>query len=327
MTRLQIAFRTESEKDASTESESFFCKDNFFLVAEGLGGDYLGEMARETAKQGISSSFFKHLKKDRSPGMAIVSALTEVNGEMLAESRKIGKKMAASVSAVYISGKIMYFCHLGDSRVYCLQREEIVQLTRDHTVAAEDTFAEMGGEDPRLLKALTDGLGIHEKPDIKVKTFGLRDKDVILMTTEGLTRYLSNMQILKLSMKQSSVKRFAGRLIEEAKRKGARDSMTLGLIRVSEFPLPLNKSVFAAAILLALALAGGYGIKSRGPAEPVKEEIQRIAPAPRKARSKTADNQDRPGAQGCAGAEARAGDQDRRNGSNPRAPAQAREAP
>jgi PPM family protein phosphatase len=148
MTRLQIAFRTESERDAQAESESFYCKDNFFLVAEGMGGDYLGEMARETAKQGISSSFFKHLKKEQSPGVAMVSALREVNEEMLEESGKIGKTMAASVSAVYISGRIMYFSHLGDSRIYCLQGGEIVQLTRDHTLGEEDSFAEMGGGIP-----------------------------------------------------------------------------------------------------------------------------------------------------------------------------------
>jgi len=263
MARLQIAFRTESGKDALTDSDSFFCKDNLFLVAEGVGGDYLGEMAKETAHNGIPSRFFDHLSKERSPGAAMISALKEVNKEMLLERKKIGKKMAASVSVVYISGKIMHFCHLGDSRIYCLQRGEIVQLTRDHTVGEENAYAEMGGRDPRLLRALTDGLGVHDNPDIKVKTFALADKDVILMTTEGLTRYLSNMQILKLSMKQNGVKRLAARLLEEAKRKGARDSMTLGIIRFKEFPIPVSRRVATgAAIAVALAMLGGYALRS-----------------------------------------------------------------
>jgi hypothetical protein len=131
----------------------------------------------------------------------------------------------------------------------------------------------MGGRDPRLLRALTDGLGIHENPDIKVKTFALGDKDTILMTTEGLTRYLSNMQILKLSMKQNGVKRMAARLLEEAKRKGAQDSMTLGIIRCTELPIPINRRVAAVgAIVIALALLGGYALKSdREPVLPIAE--------------------------------------------------------
>jgi protein phosphatase len=276
MPRLQIAFKTENEKDAPTVSESFFCKDNLFLVAEGLGGDYLGEMAKEKACKEIPNHFFNHLSKDRSPGAAMVSALEEVNGEMLLERKKTGKRMAASVSVVYISSKIMYFCHLGDSRIYCLQKGEIVQLTRDHTVGEENSYAEIGGQDPRLLRALTDGLGIHEEPDIALKTFALRDKDIILMTTEGLTRYLSNMQMLKLSMKQNSVKRLAARLIEEAKRKGARNSMTLGIIRFGEFPIWVDKRIVAgSAIVIALAvLLGIYAMKSRQePVRPVPGKV------------------------------------------------------
>jgi len=244
-------------------------------------------MAKEAAYKGIPTRFFNHLSREHSPGAALVSALTEVNNEMLIERKKIGKKMAASVSVVYVSGKMMYFCHLGDSRIYCLQGGEIVQLTRDHTVGEEDSYAEMEGRDPRLLRALTDGLGIHEAPDIKVKTFALRDNDVILMTTEGLTRYLSNMQILKLSMKQNGVKRLAARLLEEAKRKGARDSMTLGIIRFKEFPVPVNrKVVVGTAMVVAVALLGGYAFKSgRKPVPQIDQKAREtLAPSEEKER-------------------------------------------
>lgn len=242
------------------ESESFLCKDNLFVVAEGVGGDYLGEMAKEWACKGISSSFFKRLSEERSPGIALLNALKDVNEELLQERKKVGKKMAASVSVAYIPSKIMYFSHLGDSRIYCLHKGEIVQLTKDHTVGQEDPLAEIGDRDPRFLRALTNGLGIHERPDIKVKTFALEENDIILMTTEGLTRYLSNMQIQKLSLKQTALKKLSRRLLEEAKRKGARDSMTLGVMRFEKFPFLFDRRMMAASglALLVLALLLGY---------------------------------------------------------------------
>jgi protein phosphatase len=262
MPRLLVAFKTEKSKDAPDEKDSFFHKDNLFIVAEGVNGDYLGEMLKEKVCSGLAASFFKHLSKERSPGTALVSALREINEEIIRERKRTGRKMAASVSAAYILGKVMYFSHLGDARLYCLHKGELVQLTKDHTVGEEDPLVEMTGVDRRLLRALTDGLGVREKPDIKVKTFALRKKDIILMTTEGLTRYLSNMQILKVSEKTVNPRDLSLRLLEEAKRKGAHDSMTLGIIRYQPFPqLVESKKGMAAVVLglLILAVAGVYG--------------------------------------------------------------------
>jgi serine/threonine protein phosphatase PrpC len=281
MARLRITFKTERPKDAPMESESFLCKDNLFVVAEGVGGDYLGEMAKEKACRGISSSFFKYLSEERSPGMALVNALKDVNEELLQERKKIGKKMAASVSVAYVPSKIMYFSHLGDSRIYCLHKGEIVQLTKDHTVGQENPLAEIGDRDPRILRALTDGLGIHERPDIKLKTFALEENDIILMTTEGLTRYLSNMQIQRLSLKETALKKLSRRLIDEAKRKGARDSMTLGVIRFEKFPfLPERRVVLASGLaLLVLAFIVGYRAKHGQDSLPSMPEPLKEAPA------------------------------------------------
>lgn len=261
MPRLQVAFKTEKSKDSPDEKDSFFQKENLFIVAEGVNGDYLGEMLKEKVCSGLAASFFKHLSKERSPGMALVSALREINEEIIRERKRAGRKMAASVSVSYILGRVMYFSHLGDSRIYCLHKGELIQLTKDHTVGEKGALAEMAGMDRRLMRALTDGLGVSEKPDIKVKTFALEKRDIILMTTEGLTRYLSNMQIQKLSQKTASPKDLSMRLMEEARRKGAHASMTLGIIRYQTLPqLFEGKKGVAGAVLglLILALAGVY---------------------------------------------------------------------
>jgi protein phosphatase len=287
MPRLQVAFKTEKGKDsAPEEKDSFFFKDNLFIVVEGVNGDYLGEMLKEKVCNGLASSFFKHLSKERAPGMALVSALREINEEIIHERKRAGRKMAASVSVSYILGRVMYFSHLGDSRIYCLHKGEIVQLTKDHTVGEESALGEMTGLDRRLLRALTDGLGVREKPDIKVKTFALGKKDIILMTTEGLTRYLSNMQIQKLSQKAGSPKDLSTRLIEEAKRKGAQSSMTLGIIRYRTLPQLLRGgkalSGVAAAVLI-LGILGFYLVRdkpSHGP--PVSEKRVESQPTPKK---------------------------------------------
>jgi len=281
MARLRIAFKTEKPKDPSNGGEAFFCRDNLFVVAEGVEGDSLGEMIREKVCKGIPDSFFKCLSKERSPAAAIVTALSEVNAQLFQERKRTGTKIAASVSIAYVPTEIMYFSHLGDSRIYCLHKGEIIQLTRDHTVGEEGSLGEPGGRDPRLLRALTDGLGVRERPDIKVKTFALRENDIILMTTEGLTRYLSNMQILKLSLKHNRLKKVAGRLIEEANRKGAKGPMTLGLIRFEKFPFLMDKRVIAgsAAGLVLLAILASYSLRgNQKMLPPSRETVHKAEP-------------------------------------------------
>ncbi|MEW6663660.1 MAG: hypothetical protein AB1512_00395 [Thermodesulfobacteriota bacterium] len=286
MPRLHVAFKTEKGKDTPNEKDSFFQKDNLFIVAEGVNGDHLGEMLKDKVCGGLAASFFKHLSKEGSPGLALVSALREINEEIIRERKRAGRKMAASVSVSYILGKVMYFSHLGDSRIYCLHKGELVQLTKDHTVAEESALGEMAGVDRRLLRALTDGLGVRENPDIKVKTFALRKKDIILMTTEGLTRYLSNMQIQKLSQKTGSPKDLSMRLMDEAKRKGAHDAMTLGIIRYQTLPQILDSKKGLAGVVLGVLILGMVGLYATGygPRHPPRPQEPRVEgkPSPKK---------------------------------------------
>jgi len=154
------------------------------------------------------------------PGYAIIHALRKANEGVHKERAKLGRKMAVSVSVVYVRDRVMYFTHLGDSRIYCLQDGKLNQLTRDHTLKEEDGFEKDRFSDPRLMKALTEGLGIHQLPSIKVKKFPLRQKDLILMTTEGLTTHVSNREILDLSSKAKDPEKLCNQLIDLASKKG-----------------------------------------------------------------------------------------------------------
>ena len=149
MKSLEIAFKTDIGSQDREGGQSYLQKENLFIVVEGVGGEYLSEIAREHACRIIPESFFRNLSEKKSPGNALIDALEDANKGIIAERRKLGEKMAASVSVVYIKDKIMYFTHLGDSRIYSFHEGELNQLTRDHTVMEEDPFAEKRFSDPQ----------------------------------------------------------------------------------------------------------------------------------------------------------------------------------
>ncbi|MBW1806486.1 MAG: protein phosphatase 2C domain-containing protein [Deltaproteobacteria bacterium] len=266
MTSLEIAFSSHKGSQNSGEGDAFFQKDNLLILADGMGVEHLRGIAREQACRIISESFFRRLSEDQSPGNALVYALEEANSGILKEGEKLGERMVASVSVVYVRDRIMYFTHLGDSRIYSFHEKELNQLTRDHTVLEEDPFSPIKTDDPRIMRALTDGLGIHDKPAIKVKKYPLHKKGLILMTTEGLTERLSNRDIRWLSMKTNSPEKLCQGMIKLAKRKGGNGNMAVGVMRFGKISKDLRNIIIAysAFFLILLTVAFSYFLKYSG---------------------------------------------------------------
>jgi protein phosphatase len=265
MDTLQIAFKTHKGSREGKDYDSFLCRHNLFIVAEGVGGEHCGDLAKERAFQIIYESFFRHLSKVQSPGDALIYALEKANEDILSEREKLGENTAASVSVVYVKDRIMHFSHLGDSRIYSLHGGELNQLTRDHTLEEEEPFAEARFRNPRTIRALTEGLGIHERPTVNVKKYPLHKKELIIMTTGGLTTRVSNREILKLSSNTKNPERLCNRLIDLARRKGSNGNMTVGTMRLGKLSKELNHVIilYSLFFLLILSAMGGYALKYR----------------------------------------------------------------
>ena len=262
MKDLNIFFKTEPVGDAGGGKGSYFYKDNLFIVVDGAGGEYCGKSEREFACQVISQSFFNELQKASSPGNALAFALKKANEELLKGKKISGPNLAISVSVVYIREKLLYFTHLGDSRIYCLRGREINQLTRDHTLLEEEPFIQVKSRDMNRLNILTNGLGIHQKSEIKVKTFIIHEKDLIFITIDGLTRHISNREILHISSKTNSLEKLFNRLIEIADRKGRRNRITVGLIKIKSFPELQQKRLitYSSLAFVILVIIGGLAL-------------------------------------------------------------------
>jgi serine/threonine protein phosphatase PrpC len=260
---LDYAFIAYLGSQGRQNGDSYIHNNNLFVVIDGVGGDYLGGIAEQQANKIITEAFFNHLSGNDSPSEAIIFSLKEANKAILEERMKIGEKMAASVSIIYFQGKIMYFSHLGDSRIYSFQDGELSQLTRDHTLREEDPFAEKRFNDPRALQALTQGLGIHEKLNIKVKKYPVDKRGFILMTTEGLTERVSNLEIQWLFEKVKNPKKICKSLIDLTKRKGGDGNLTVGVVRYGLLAKWFRNVLitYSAFFLIILIFAWGYFLK------------------------------------------------------------------
>ena len=97
MRNLDYIFNTDIKNHDREKRDSFFQRNNLFIVAEGLGGDHRGEIAREYAFRIIPEAFFRHLSENMSPADAIIYALERANEEIREEGVRLGEKIAASL--------------------------------------------------------------------------------------------------------------------------------------------------------------------------------------------------------------------------------------
>ena len=263
---LQIAFKTQTGSGVENDGAPFLYGDDLFIITDVVVGGQLSGKIEEQACMIIHKSFFEKISKTDSPSEALIYALEKANKSVLDESKKYGLKIAASVSLVFIRNKIMYFTHLGNSRIYCLQSGELSQLTRDHILLEKEPFAHSGMHDRHNIHELTKGLGILKTPKIEIKKYPLNKKDLIIMTTEGLTKRVSNREILILFQKTKNLEKLCSGLLDLAVRKGGNDKMAVGSMRYGILSREIKKIIilYSVLFLIILFVMGGYAVLYTG---------------------------------------------------------------
>ena len=82
------------------------------------------------------------------------------------------------------------FAHAGNTRLYIIRNERVLQLTKDHTEGQKLVDAGKITEEnyytaiERL--SLYNGIGIKPVPEVQTAEVQLRKNDVVIMTTDGI---------------------------------------------------------------------------------------------------------------------------------------------
>ena len=113
-----------------------------------------------------------------------------------AQSDIAGADMHTSLTCLYTAGSDCFFAHVGHSRAYLLRHGRLVQMTRDHTVEADA----LAGDAPTSRPApticstcwSTSSAVRPARCASTSSTLHWRDRDVLLLCTNGLTDVVSD---------------------------------------------------------------------------------------------------------------------------------------
>jgi protein phosphatase len=180
------------------------------LVADGMGEGGAGSVASRVAISAIAHLALDHgrwsLRVNPDTAMEIMARLEQFYGradaEVFARSRSAGPLtgMSTSLTAACSAGDSLFVAHVGHSRAYRFREGALTQLTRDHTMARQIATAkspvglERSARD--LQHILTDAIGAGgNAPVVDVEQFRLKDGDVVLLCTNGLTDAVDDARI------------------------------------------------------------------------------------------------------------------------------------
>ena len=232
----------EDQQDAYHVSSSQ--NTAFAVVCDGMGGTMGGSAASKIVVHKL-----KELIKTKDPTEqfpVFFFRAIDILDESVIKLNKISgaNGSGTTVVAAAIEKGCLYWLSVGDSRLYIIRGNEIVQATRDHNIAlALDQWTSDELEKSGMLPenhrsdALTSfiGMGGVRIYDISDKPFHLSPGDIILLTTDGLTKILDNDEIMSLLLANQYPKRLET-LFERAgeKLRGAQDNTTCVLIHIEE---------------------------------------------------------------------------------------------
>lgn len=207
---------------------------NLYIVCDGMGGHKAGEYASRYTVERIVASVSR--SRTDNPVRILKSAIQKANEILVIESQEYKEKqgMGTTVVAATIIDNKMYVANVGDSRLYVIN-DTIEQITNDHSYVEEMIrIGKIKREDARKHEkknVITRAVGATEKIKIDFFEVELRDKDTILLCSDGLSNMVSDEKIYQIVLASDQVEEIGKALVDEANKNGGQDNITAVVVK------------------------------------------------------------------------------------------------
>src|SRR5205823_5993135 len=132
--------------------------------------------------------------------------------------------------------------HVGDSRLYLIRGETIHPLTTDHSLVMEQVrdglLTEEEAERSTQRHIVTRALGIDGTVEVDLGELSIMNDDLLLLCSDGLTRGVHLLEIVRAIHDQPDLQAASERLIALANAAGGEDNTTVILLAPQHLSRP-----------------------------------------------------------------------------------------
>lgn len=230
---LKITLGQSSETGLRDHNEDFFgvttptgeqlaTKGVLLAVADGVGGNAGGREAAEMTVRGVLSDYYATPDTWEVP-FALDKILIAINRWLRAQasSRRETSGMATTLSALILRGSRYYIAHVGDSRIYRLRGEQLLQLTNDHV-----------WDRPGMQHVLKRAVGLDDFLSVDYADGDFAVNDVFCLVTDGVWEALGELAMHELLYLHREPQRAADALVEAAIKRGGQDNASAVVAKI-----------------------------------------------------------------------------------------------
>ncbi len=234
---------TDTGRTRDANQDYVFCEEhaigsfpNLFIVADGMGGHNAGDTASRMCVEVVVSQIEKSTKVTPIGILeqAVAAANETVYDASLEDVALYG--MGTTLVGTVVFGDTAYVINVGDSRLYAF-RDTLKQVTVDHSLVEE--MVQSGKLQKEAIRThpnkniITRALGTNRTVKADCFEIEVREGDVLLLCSDGLTNMLEDDRIESIIKQYKNDMKKAGEiLIEEANEAGGKDNISVVLVRL-----------------------------------------------------------------------------------------------
>ena len=215
--------------------DRFYAQGPLLIVADGVGGYTGGEYASTMVVDTI---------------VEVVNEATEMSTEVLknailkancmvyekSQSYKELEGMGTTAVVAYVQEDILYWAHVGDSRLYRYGEDGLHRMTKDHSMVQQLVEAGTITEEEVIhhpkRNMLTRAIGVYETVEVDTGVVEVHQNDRILLCSDGLSGYIEESKIEQVLSEENNESRALEDLVHLVYDAGARDNVTIVLGRI-----------------------------------------------------------------------------------------------
>jgi protein phosphatase len=221
--------------------DSFLVEDRLglFIVADGVGGHFGGEVASALAVETVREVVNHPRAAEFRPKEVITQAYEEASHRIFDRALQEPKLngMGTTMVLSYVRDNKIYIANVGDSRAYLYRKPHLWQITEDHSLINEQIrLGMMTEEQARKLigkNVITRSVGFERDvfPDLLERE--ISSGDTFIFCSDGLSGMVPDAEMCNI-MNVTQIEKAAGILLQKAIDHGGDDNVTVVVVQFQE---------------------------------------------------------------------------------------------
>lgn len=231
------------DREQNQDASDFVVGENngFFIVADGMGGHRGGQLASRYFTEALKNFYSSQTLPVRNPDQALKEMISHARTEMCRRLKDEAPELSPHTTCVcaLLQENQLWAVHVGDSRLYVIEKDKIIWQTHDHSIAqlmvdeGELDRDEVANDNSQNM--LYRSIGCDKPHEVSIKHFqAVQPDSSLLLCSDGFWQYIRAEEIIQLSLAvepQTAIRQS----VENAYRRanGNADNITAMLVRIS----------------------------------------------------------------------------------------------